>query len=243
MEMVLIRERLWSIVCERRTKPESGAKAQADFEDDTERATATIFLHLSAIAERYVQDLRDPVLIWKKLKEAFEAVGFTARYNLWKRLFNIKIKESQSIVDYLDDIREVSIRLRECGVNIMDEILVTIALQGIGSEFDALIAVITHKEKPTFDELTALLTEEISRKGLTLSGSRSYQETVLQVGERKPGVCWHCGKPGHKKDRCFELHPEMRTQAPSTGPLPTPSGGRGLSPGPEKSMRSKEAEW
>jgi hypothetical protein len=63
MEMVLIREKLWGIVCERRTKPESGAKAQADFDEDAERATATIFLYLSETAERYVRDVRNPVAL------------------------------------------------------------------------------------------------------------------------------------------------------------------------------------
>jgi hypothetical protein len=63
MEMVLVREKLWSVVCERRVKPESGPKAQADYDDDAERATATIFLYLSETAERYVRELRDPVVI------------------------------------------------------------------------------------------------------------------------------------------------------------------------------------
>jgi hypothetical protein len=91
MEMVLIREKLWGIVCERRIKPESGAKAQADYDDDAERATATIFLYLSETAERYVRNLRDPVAVWAKLKEVFSTVGFAARYNMWKRLFDVNV--------------------------------------------------------------------------------------------------------------------------------------------------------
>jgi hypothetical protein len=51
IEMVLVRERLWSIISGRRVKPESGAKALTDFEEDCERATATIFLYLSDTAE------------------------------------------------------------------------------------------------------------------------------------------------------------------------------------------------
>ena len=80
--MVLIREKLWSIVCERRIKPDSSTKAQAKYDDDAERATATIFLYLSETVERYVRDLRDPVIIWAKLKEVFATIGFTARYNM-----------------------------------------------------------------------------------------------------------------------------------------------------------------
>jgi hypothetical protein len=66
MEMTLIRERLWSIISQRRTKPETGAKALSDFEEDAERATATIFLHLSETAELYVHDLRNPVTVYRQ---------------------------------------------------------------------------------------------------------------------------------------------------------------------------------
>ena len=241
MEMVLVRERLWSIVCERRTKPESSAKAQTDYDNDAERATATIFLYLSDTAERYVRDLRDPVAVWAKLKEVFSTVGFTARYNMWKTLFRITIGYNTDVVEYLDKVRSVAITLRESGAEVSDEILVTVALQGLGEKFDTLIAVITHSEvPPTFDALTTLLTEEVARKGAT------EEATAFAVRARDRGgvgVCWHCQKPGHKRDRCFELHPELRNKAPSTGALPVAGGGRGMSPEHAGVAMCTETSW
>ncbi|CAM6111262.1 unnamed protein product [Calypogeia fissa] len=38
-----------------------------------------------------------------------------------------------------------------------------------------------------------------------------------------PFTCGHCGWVGHGRDRCFELHPEMRLERPQVRPL----GGRG----------------
>lgn len=244
MEMVLIREKLWSIVCERRTKPESGAKAQTDYDDDAERATATIFLYLSETAERYVRDLRDPVAVWAKLKEVFSTTGFAARYNMWKRLFNIEIGYTTNIVEYLDKVRSVAIELRESGAEVSDEILVTAALQGLGEKWDTLVTVITHGETPTFDGLTALLIDEVARKGMGITLQESAFRAETRGGVRGGiGVCWHCGRPGHRMDRCFELHPELRNgfaATASTGPLPTPGGGRGLSP---RAMIATETAW
>lgn len=243
MEMVLIREKLWSIVCERRTKPESGAKAQTDFDDDAEKATATIFLYLSETAERYVRDIRDPVEVWAKLKEVFSKVGFAARYNLWKRLFSIEVGYSQNVVEYLDKVRSVAIALRESGAVVSDEILVTAALQGLNKEFDTLVSVITHGEQPTFDSLTALLEEEYVRKGMRPGGNVVPGENHVAFGAVAGKGCWNCGKPGHKRHECTELR--QAGQA-STGPLPTPGGGRGLSPGREKVMgvqEATEASW
>jgi hypothetical protein len=48
------------------------------------------------------------------------------------------------------------------------------------------------------------------------------------------GKCYNCDKPGHMARYCRA--PKKSTEegkSPSTGPLPTPSGGRGLSPGPK----------
>jgi hypothetical protein len=243
MEMVLIREKLWSIVCERRTKPESGVKAQTDFDEDAERATATIFLYLSETAERYVRDVRDPVALWAKLKDVFSKVGFAARYNLWKKLFSIEVGYSQGVVEYLDKVRSTAIALRESGAVVSDEVLVTVALQGLNKEFDTLVSVVTHGEQPTFDSLTALLEEEAVRKGMKPSGSIFPGENATAFGAvaGKKGKCWNCGKLGHKKHECI-----LPKQA-STGPLPTPGGGGRLSPAigapVGRAMSAIEASW
>lgn len=238
MEMVLIREKLWGIVCERRTKPESGAKAQTDFDEEAERATATIFLFLSETAERYVRDLRDPVAVWSKLKEVFSKIGFAGRYNLWKRLFSADAENGTSltVMEYLDRVRGIGIALKESGAEVSDELLVTAALQGLGQGFDTLVSVITHGEQPTFDSLTTLLQEEASRKSMSTVGGPAHMQ-AMKAGEYRQG-CWHCGKLGHRRDECFELHPELKGKGTaSTGPLPVP--GKKL----EKSMKASEIAW
>ena len=90
MEMVLIREKLWSIVCKRKLRPEDDDARILEWDEEAERATATIFLCLSEAAEKHVQDLRNPVKIWEKLKDVYEARGFSGRFLLWRNLFNIK---------------------------------------------------------------------------------------------------------------------------------------------------------
>src|SRR5437667_11725577 len=82
MEMLLIRERLWGIVCRRRVRPEGSSgdkptKAQLEFNDDAEQVTATIFLYLDKKAEHHVYNLRDSVAVWAKLKEIYQSSGFS----------------------------------------------------------------------------------------------------------------------------------------------------------------------
>jgi hypothetical protein len=77
------------------------------------------------------------------------------------------------------------------------------------------------------------------------------KETVLSTktavkAPKKPfqGECFNCGKKGHIKAQCKS---KKQGQGPSTGPLATPSGGRGLSPGPRERIADAksavEASW
>jgi hypothetical protein len=69
--------------------------------------------------------------------------------------------------------------------------------------------------------------------------------------KRFGGECFYCHKKGHriaecKKKKRDEKEGKKADSGPSTGPLPTPSGGQGLSPPPEHQQhanRAVEASW
>lgn len=74
MEMILIRERLWPVICERKVRSEKGTvdksiKDQLNYDNEAERATATVFLRLSDAPLRRVMTLRGPVIVWAKRKD------------------------------------------------------------------------------------------------------------------------------------------------------------------------------
>ena len=109
MEMLLIKEKLWSIVCGRKTRPEGGSedkatKGQLEWDEEAERATAIIFLCLDEMAEHHVVDLRNPVAVWKKLEEVYSSSGFSARSILWRRLFLAEYSTHPTIEAYVDEI-------------------------------------------------------------------------------------------------------------------------------------------
>jgi hypothetical protein len=102
---------------------------------------------------------------------------------------------------------------------------------------------LTNGEQPSFDSLTVLLAEEHIRKELndSRSGAVIGNNTIaFRAREQRRIKCWHCEEEGHTREKCYELHPELRGTAPGTGPLATPGGGRGLSPNPTK-LQAKSA--
>jgi len=93
-------------------------------------------------------------------------------------------------VEYLDKVRSIAIALRESRAKVSDEVLVTIALQGLNKEFNTLVSMITHGEQPTFDSLIALLEEEAIRKGMRPGGSAIAREDNVAFGEvAGKGIC------------------------------------------------------
>ena len=101
--------------------------------------------------------------------------------------------EDNGVSGYLDRIRGIELGLRETGVVVPEELIVSATLLGLGNRFGTLVTVVIHGDPPTLDKLCAvLLDEEVKARGA---------EGLPREGAylaRSGPVCWHCQKPGHK---------------------------------------------
>jgi hypothetical protein len=116
------------------------------------------------------------------------------------------------------------------------------AVRALDSRFDPLILQLEISGIAT-DYST--IVERLSEHERRMGPKEALRETVLSARTdgnqpKKPfkGKCFHCGKRGHRKSEC------RARNSPSTGPLATPNGGRGLSPGPTADANTAiEASW
>lgn len=218
--MQLIRERLWPIVCRRKLRPTAGSsgqseegltRAQHEFDDEAERATATIFLYLDDTAERLVRDIRDPVELWKRLKDMYSSTGFCTRFTLWRKLFKSHLREHASMYDYVDSIQSTRRQLRDAGFDIPDEIMAAVLLKGLPGCYNDFIASVTEayelSEAIKYDRLVVQLVEASKRQEdekksdavVATGGKRS----TTAAGPRDTALrCNNCGKQGHKAKVC-----------------------------------------
>jgi LTR polyprotein gag-polypeptide-like protein len=218
MEMLLKTEKLWSIVSGKRPRPEGGSedkstKAQIEWDEDAERAVALIFLCLGDMAERHVTGIDNPVEMWEKIKEVYSTSGFSARCNIWVRLFSVRFEAYGTSEKYVNEIRQCCQLLKGAGFEVHDEIQCSALIRGLGPPFEQFVASISQfyrrKETIKFDELVSQLFDEERRKNGIMDDETDHYR-AYRVGVRKPLVCWHCKKEGHKEENCYEKYPEKR---------------------------------
>jgi hypothetical protein len=244
MEMLLIREGLWSIVSQRLLRPTASTgnasssrtrssttddndAAAAKWDEDAERATATIFLYLDERAERCVEAIRNPVELWAKLKNLYERKGFSARFYLWQKLFTLQLADyrkpefkGNAMDHYLDAYRSHVQQLRSSGATVSNEIEASVLLNGLDKGYESFIVATTQSFRQTadddidVDQLVSQLRDEDRRRAAgqtTELGDASTGAALFSNPKRRPRpTCNYCDTEGHKQDNCWELHPEKR---------------------------------
>ena len=110
MEMILIRERLWPVVCQRKVRPSDTSSdkltpAQLEYDDEAERVTVTLFLCLGDASLRLVMALWNPVQVWAKLKELYTSVDFSTCFFIWRHLFNARAESHKDMRTLIDNLR------------------------------------------------------------------------------------------------------------------------------------------
>jgi hypothetical protein len=178
MEMLLIRERLWSIVCQRQLRPTPAASSSSsrtrnnnnttspeidaaalEWDENAERATATIFLYLDERAERVVIDIRNPVELWEKLKTTYERKGFSSRFYLWQTLFTLQLAdyrkrdEGNAMELYLDAFRLHIQELRSSGAAVSNEIEASVLFNGLDNSYESFIVTTTQSFRQNVNSL------------------------------------------------------------------------------------------
>ena len=129
------------------------------------------------------------------------------------------------------------------------------AIRAMDERFAPLILQLEISGNTTnYSAIVARFSEHERRMG----PKEALKESVLlaKTGEKSPkfqGKCFKYSKFGHRKSDCKSKKVEKQEnqeKSPSTGPLATPGGGRGLSPGPGKSTEkpianasSAETSW
>ena len=201
---------------------------------------------------------------WLKLKALYAPLG-EQQLGIKLMAFNAyKLKSGRSsIADITTDLDtlQAEIGMISSEERPTDRAKLTILLnvvKGMGARYDTITTQLEIAGVKNYDNIVAHL-EDFERRFVTsqpskenalltmekTSGKPSFDKKGQQKKKRFNGNCFYCQKPGHIKAECQSRKRDEAGKGgqPSTGPLATPGGGRGLSPQAEGAQVATEVSW
>ena len=131
---------------------------------------ATIRMHLSESVYFTVQSYETTFELWKKLLETYEKKVASTKMYLIRRLYNLRMKESDSVQAHLNEYESLSSQITSQGTTIEDELRAMILMSSLPSSWETFVTTVCNASTTAikYSEVTsAILTEAARRKYFT----------------------------------------------------------------------------
>eukprot|EP00794_Sanderia_malayensis_P020843 gene20843-22886_t len=209
--MALMKDSLWSLIDGTETVPlQTEAERHAKYVTKKNRALGTVVLLIELCLLYLLGDLQDPVVVWNKLATQFQKKTWANKLALRRKLYSLRLKESQSVQQHIKEMTEVSEELSILGDPIEEEDCVVHLLASLPSSFYVWVTALEASEDvPKIEMVTKpLLREQMKQKEKGACGGAAHDVKALtskQPPRKKGPICNHCGKVGHIKRNCYDL--------------------------------------
>ena len=205
---ILIAKEQWIVIDDEATENPSDAWKKTD-----QKALSTIFLLVNDSELTHIEDCETAAAAWKRLGEVFEAKGIMRRVLLKRNLLSVRLEDTSSMQEYINDVIKITRQLKEIGAPVSDEDIALTLLIGLPDSFDHLITSLEVQEKELTTQYVQgiLLQHEARRKKVT--SDKAFLARKKDMRNKSDIKCYHCGKPGHKSPECRKRIAEEQSQA------------------------------
>ena len=259
VQRLLLSKGLWEVVKLGIDKPKEGSMEEpsGDRTEFKDAKASTIIMGLCT------QNTLQHILLLETAKEQWETLkGLYSPLGLQQLSAKIRAFTTYKPPESGASIAEISTQLStlqyEIGTidpnerpsNTLKISILFQAIRALDARYSPLILQLEISDTAKdYDTIVAHLTEFERRLG----PKEPIKESVLSAKDLKKtpkntkfkGKCWNCDRIGHRSTECKS--PKKPEKSPSTGPLATPNGGRGLSPPPNQPRQqanvATEVSW
>src|SRR5579871_2824500 len=166
---------------------------------------ATIILSISKSELVHINNIMDPVKIWKKLQTIYESKGTTSKHFLLQNFYNMKfIEGSSTIRDYINRFTEIYQQLQSMNEPITDSSYIATLLLSLLESYKYLVTILKAQKDLTIEFIIGRLIEEDQKQSNDSTESQinafATKSTNLKSKSSKANkdiICHHCKKPGH----------------------------------------------
>ena len=194
-KIALIKEGLWNIVWNENAPESQGEQAKYLLWRDC--ALATIVLSVDwTLLYLLGPDSENPVVVWRKLADEFQKKAFANRLVLWRKWYNLKLKDEQSIQKHVKMLTEIFDELFIIGDPIDEENQVVHLLANLPESYDMLVTAFeASPEVPKLEIVTeGLLHKETKQRDKESSTIEVKAKTSKHQISRKGPKCYHFGR-------------------------------------------------
>ena len=197
---------LWRLVQKKEKEPEDENLKEV-FEARKERAYALISLSLSPTYRDWLRDLEepDPHEAWTIIQRTYENSTPEIKSALLKTLIKSKCSDDRKVAEYVNEFSELVRRLTMMKIEIPEELLVVLLLEGLPESYGnfSTLIMMGRYDELKFDDTKENLKNEARSRNLKSQGER-----ILMTRTSKPKPR-NCGcRHKHPLSECWRLHPE-----------------------------------
>jgi len=163
MEDLLVDKDQW-IMVDLHTKPTR--VSDEEWKKLCQKAKSTIRLCVSDLVLLNVSGEAMVKALWDKLETLYQSKSLVNKLFLWKKLYNLRMKDGDSVIEHLNAFNNVVIQLASVDIKISDEDKCISLLCSLSYSWDSMvIAIGSNATTLQFDEIvSSLLMEEMRSK-------------------------------------------------------------------------------
>lgn len=127
-----------------------------------ERALSELTLLLEPACYSYIAGKNTPREAWESINKAFSDSGVCCRVTLLQQLVSVKLADCNGMEDYVNRMVLLSTKVTSVGFKINDDVIASLMLAGLPSEYKPLILGVENSQKVlTVDYVKNLLLQEV----------------------------------------------------------------------------------
>lgn len=199
MEMLLMKEKLWSVVNE--DKPEANAEQIAAWQQRDDQARGWIGLLVEDSQLCHIRNSTTAKEAWRALKAHHEKDTLSNKVTLIRRICCCKMEESDSMNDHLTNLTDLFQKLTDLGEELSNSWIVGMILSSLPRSYDTLVTALETRPEAdlTLSLVQSKLLAEYNRRKETNGGDTS--EAILKTTD-KGITCFFCKKKEHARRDC-----------------------------------------